>query len=61
VVGELDRSTQQNAAMAEQCTAAATSLTREAGLLNGALAQFAVGERGRGGQAGFDLGLSRAA
>ena len=61
VVGELDRSTQQNAAMAEQCTAAATSLTREAGLLNGALTQFTVGERGRSGPAGFNLGLSRAA
>ncbi|MBU7575212.1 MAG: globin-coupled sensor protein [Hydrogenophaga sp.] len=42
VVGELDRSTQQNAAMAEECTAAATSLTREAGMLNNALAQFTV-------------------
>ncbi|MCM0000499.1 MAG: globin-coupled sensor protein [Erythrobacter sp.] len=46
VVGELDRSTQQNAAMAEECTAAATSLTREAGLLDSALSQFTVGERG---------------
>ena len=41
-VGELDRSTQHNAAMAEQCTAAATSLTREAGLLDQALARFTV-------------------
>jgi methyl-accepting chemotaxis protein len=43
VVGEIDRSTQQNAAMAEECTAAATSLTREAGLLDNALSQFTVG------------------
>ena len=43
VVSELDRSTQQNAAMAEQCTAAATSLTREARLLNDAIANFNVG------------------
>jgi methyl-accepting chemotaxis protein len=43
VVGELDSSTQQNAAMAEECTAAATSLTREAGTLNTALEQFTVG------------------
>ena len=44
VVGELDRSTQQNAAMAEECTAAASSLAQEAGMLNGALAQFEVGQ-----------------
>lgn len=61
VVGELDRSTQQNAAMAEECTAAATSLTREAGLLNNALAQFSVGERGRSGSSPVDLRLGRAA
>lgn len=42
VVGELDRSTQQNAAMAEECTAAATSLAQEAGQLNGALGNFRV-------------------
>lgn len=44
VVGELDRSTQQNAAMAEECTAAASSLAQEASTLNSALAQFEVGE-----------------
>ncbi len=60
-VGELDRSTQQNAAMAEECTAAATSLTREAGLLDAALARFAVGSaRERQGSAAFPA-LSRAA
>ena len=59
VVGELDRSTQQNAAMAEECTAAATSLTREASLLNDALASFTVGGPAYGG--GFDLRLGRAA
>ena len=42
-VSDLDRSTQQNAAMAEQCTAAATSLSQEANTLNGALNQFDVG------------------
>ena len=42
-VSDLDRSTQQNAAMAEQCTAAATSLSQEANTLNGALSQFDVG------------------
>jgi methyl-accepting chemotaxis protein len=41
-VSELDRSTQHNAAMAEECTAAAGSLTREAGLLDQALARFSV-------------------
>lgn len=44
MVGELDRSTQQNAAMAEQCTAAATSLTREARLLNGTLSAVHCGQ-----------------
>lgn len=46
VVGELDRSTQQNAAMAEECTAAATSLTQEASTLNHALERFEVGQTG---------------
>lgn len=59
VVSELDRSTQQNAAMAEQCTAAATSLSQEATLLNRALAQFEVGQGG--GTAAGPLQLSRAA
>ena len=39
-VGDLDRSTQQNAAMAEQCTAAAASLAREAERLGEAFAAF---------------------
>lgn len=43
VVSELDRSPQQNAAMIEECTAAATSLAQEANLLNNALAQLEVG------------------
>jgi hypothetical protein len=47
--------------MAEECTAAATSLTREAGLLNSALAQFTVGERGSGASGAIDLRLSYAA
>ncbi|KPQ21890.1 MAG: chemotaxis signal relay system methyl-accepting signal transducer [Porphyrobacter sp. HL-46] len=44
VVGELDRSTQQNAAMAEQCTAAATSLSQEANSLGHALSHFEIGQ-----------------
>jgi methyl-accepting chemotaxis protein len=43
VVGELDRSTQQNAAMAEQCTAAATSLAQQTALLSAALGSFTLG------------------
>jgi methyl-accepting chemotaxis protein len=42
-VGDLDRSTQQNAAMAEQCTAAATSLAREASSIEAEVAYFNVG------------------
>ena len=42
VVGEIDRSTQQNAAMAEQCTAAAASLAREAEGLRSTVGSFAV-------------------
>lgn len=61
MVGELDRTTQQNAAMAEECTAAATSLTREAGLLDSALAQFTVGRPGGGAGASVDLRLDYAA
>lgn len=61
VVGELDRSTQQNAAMAEECTAAATSLTREAGLLDNALSQFNVGARGMPGGIPIDLRIGIAA
>jgi len=41
-VSDLDRSTQQNAAMAEQCTAAASSLTQEAAALNRELAHFEI-------------------
>ena len=40
VVGDLDRSTQQNAAMAEECTAAAASLAREAQALGEHIDQF---------------------
>ena len=43
-VGDLDRSTQQNAAMAEECTAAATSLTREAACVNQELTHFDIGQ-----------------
>lgn len=61
VVGELDRSTQQNAAMAEECTAAATSLTREAGLLDRSLAQFTVSAQGTPAAPPGERRLSRAA
>lgn len=42
VVAEIDRSTQQNAAMAEECTAAAASLAREAEGLRETVGSFAV-------------------
>jgi methyl-accepting chemotaxis protein len=42
VVGDLDRSTQQNAAMAEECTAAASSLAREADNLYSTVNVFEV-------------------
>ncbi|MEQ8410855.1 MAG: methyl-accepting chemotaxis protein [Erythrobacter sp.] len=50
VVADLDQSTQRNAAMAEQCTAAAGSLAGEAEKLGLTVAQFDVGAR-RGGAA----------
>ena len=43
-VGDLDRSTQQNAAMAEECTAAAASLAREAEQLGSAVGIFKIGD-----------------
>ena len=46
VVGDIDRSTQQNAAMAEECTAAAATLAREADDLRRTVGSFAV--RGAG-------------
>jgi methyl-accepting chemotaxis protein len=46
VVSDLDRSTQQNAAMAEQCTAAATSLAREADQLGLTVGKFEIGAPG---------------
>jgi len=42
VVGELDQSTQQNAAMAEECTAAASSLAHEAANLYSTVHAFEV-------------------
>lgn len=41
-VGDLDRSTQQNAAMAQECTAAAASLAGEAGTLGQSVQVFEV-------------------
>ncbi len=43
-VGEMDRMTQQNAAMVEESTAAARSLADEAGELGGLVSQFSVGD-----------------
>lgn len=43
VVSDLDRSTQQNAAMAEQCNAAAASLARESGVLDNTVSYFSTG------------------
>lgn len=42
VVGDIDRSTQQNAAMAEQCTAAAASLAQESGNLSATVSAFKI-------------------
>lgn len=42
VVGDIDRSTQQNAAMAEECTAAAASLAHEADTLANQVGSFEV-------------------
>lgn len=42
VVGDIDRSTQQNAAMAEQCTAAAASLAQESGNLSATVSAFEI-------------------
>lgn len=42
-VNTMDQSTQHNAAMAEQSTAASHSLAKEAAALNGLMAQFRVG------------------
>jgi methyl-accepting chemotaxis protein len=54
VVGEIDRSTQQNAAMAEECTAAAASLAREAESLRSTVGAFAVS-----GTAGYEQPMRR--
>jgi len=45
-VGDMDRMTQQNAAMVEESTAAARSLANEAGELNKLVAQFSVDSKG---------------
>jgi methyl-accepting chemotaxis protein len=46
-VNSMDRSTQQNAAMVEEATAAANSLSTEATRLSGLVGRFALGEGGR--------------
>lgn len=48
VVSDLDRMTQQNAAMAEECTAAATSLARETQRLKATVAAFEIGTQANG-------------
>lgn len=45
-VGDMDRMTQQNAAMVEQATAAAQSLADEAGELAALVTQFRIGPNG---------------
>ena len=52
-VSAMDAATQQNAAMVEETSAAARSLTEEVGNLVGAAAQFNVDDGGRGKPAGF--------
>jgi methyl-accepting chemotaxis protein len=49
-VGEMDRMTQQNAAMVEQSTAAARSLADEAAELTRLVAHFRTGGGGRAAQ-----------
>ncbi|WP_158241491.1 methyl-accepting chemotaxis protein [Novosphingobium sp. TH158] len=56
-VGEMDRMTQQNAAMAEQCTAAARSLVEQAEEAASAIAAFRLGK----GEPGPTRALARAA
>jgi methyl-accepting chemotaxis protein len=53
VVGDIDRSTQQNAAMAEECSAAAASLAREAGNLDGVTSRFDVDDAHGGARRGI--------
>ena len=65
VVSDIDRSTQQNAAMAEQCTAAAASLAQEADGLWRTVRAFEVGEQTAEGARGlyapqpYDRGRAR--
>jgi len=47
VIGDLDRSTQQNAAMAEQSTAAASSLAQAASTLRDTVGAFQIGAAGQ--------------
>jgi methyl-accepting chemotaxis protein len=52
-VGALDQVTQQNAAMVEETTAAAHSLSSEADSLNEQVAHFSTAELGNGVQPGL--------
>ena len=49
-MGEIDQTTQQNAAMAEQATAACQSLAQESARLANMVAEFIVGEREAGAE-----------
>ena len=48
VVGEMDRATQQNAALVEESTAAARSLASEANVLSGLVSRFDLGQAAGG-------------
>ncbi|WP_181443623.1 globin-coupled sensor protein [Porphyrobacter sp. YT40] len=59
VVGDIDRSTQQNAAMAEECTAAAVSLAQEANQLRSTVGSFEVDGVGTGDLASWRPAIER--
>ena len=60
-VADVDRMTQQNAAMSEQCTAAAASLAQQADELNRTVRNVSGEESGKAREAGSRLPLRRAA
>ena len=51
-VSQMDQTTQQNAAMAEEATAASRSLSQETGQLSGLVGQFQISPDGEGAPAG---------
>jgi methyl-accepting chemotaxis protein len=58
-VGDMDRMTQQNAAMVEQSTAASRSLADEANELSGLVGQFRTGGEGGGATIAFPSSAAR--